>query len=48
MQSNHAALPFWQRAIAAFTGFQVEPSKVERNGQSMFHFSFVSAPALTR
>jgi predicted acetyltransferase len=41
-QSNHAALPFWERAISAFTGFKVEPSIVERNGLSFIHFSFVS------
>jgi predicted acetyltransferase len=47
MQSNHAALSFWKRAISAFTGLKVEPSIVERNGQSLFLFSFVSPPALT-
>jgi predicted acetyltransferase len=42
MQLNHAALPFWEHAITAFTGEPVEPSIVERNGHSLILFSFVS------
>lgn len=44
MLLNHAALPFWERAITAFTGQPAEPSSILRNGQSWTLFSFVSPP----
>jgi hypothetical protein len=48
MQLNHAALPFWENAIEAFTGVAAEPSSFERNGQSLILFSFVSPAAPIR
>ena len=45
MQINQAGLPFWERAITAFTGHKIEPSSFERDGQFWTHFSFLSPPA---
>ena len=44
LKLNHAALPFWERAITAFTGEAVEPSSIQRHGQPVILFSFVSPP----
>jgi predicted acetyltransferase len=42
MESNHAALAFWQRAIAEFTGAAIESTRVERAGEPWQVFSFKS------
>ncbi|MGD0298277.1 MAG: GNAT family N-acetyltransferase [Bryobacteraceae bacterium] len=42
MQSNHAALPFWERAISEFTGAPVRPVPIEKDGNSWHVFSFDS------
>ena len=44
MQSNRAALHFWERAIAAFTGAPIQPALVEKGSQSWQVFSFESRP----
>lgn len=42
MESNRAALNFWQRAIAAFTGEAVHPSRIEKDGLCWHVFAFES------
>ena len=42
MQSNHAAYPFWEHAIAAFTGEAIHSVRVENGGNCWHLFSFES------
>ncbi len=42
MQSNHAAYPFWEHAIAAFTGEAIPSVRVENAGNYWHLFSFES------
>ena len=43
MQANRRARPFWEHAIASFTGQTVRSVGVERNGKGWFLFSFSSS-----
>jgi predicted acetyltransferase len=45
MRSNHAAVNFWRRAIAAFSGREIHPVFVEKSGKSWLVFSFKSRRA---
>jgi predicted acetyltransferase len=47
MQANQAALPFWERAISAFTGTTVAPTRLEKEGKLWHLFSFDSPLAPT-
>jgi predicted acetyltransferase len=47
MQSNHAALQFWERTISEFTGAPIHPVNLEKNGESWHLFSFDSRPSVT-
>jgi predicted acetyltransferase len=40
MQSNRAALNFWQRAITTFKGEAVQPARIEKNGECWYVFAF--------
>jgi hypothetical protein len=42
MQANQAALPFWERAIAAFTGRRIKPIGIEKDGNYWQVFRFES------
>ena len=42
MESNRAALPFWQRAVAAFQGEAIQPARIEKDGESWYVFEFES------
>jgi predicted acetyltransferase len=42
MQANHAALPFWERAISEFTGTTVAATRREQGGKLWHLFSFDS------
>jgi predicted acetyltransferase len=42
MQANHAALPFWERAISRFTGKTAMPTRFEKGGKLWSLFSFDS------
>jgi predicted acetyltransferase len=42
MQSNLPALPFWERAISAFTGETIPSVRVEKGGKGWHVFSFES------
>lgn len=42
MESNIAALPFWQRAVAEFIGTPASAARVEKGGKRWQVFSFVS------
>jgi len=42
MQANPRALPFWERAVAAFTGEAIRPAPVEKSGKRWHVFSFES------
>ena len=42
MQSNRAALDFWQRAITAFKGEAIHPAHLEKDGECWHVFSFRS------
>jgi predicted acetyltransferase len=43
MQSNRAALDFWQRAIATFNNGQaIRPARIEKNDECWYVFSFES------
>ena len=42
MQANQAALPFWERAIAAFTGRRIKPIGIEKDGNYWQVFRFDS------
>jgi predicted acetyltransferase len=44
MQTNLPAQEFWQRAISAFVGRQIQPDQVEHHGLHWRLFSFESAP----
>ena len=44
MQSNLAALPFWEQAIAAFAGEVIHSVPVERGSKRWHVFSFESKP----
>jgi len=44
MQSNVPALPFWERAISAFTGETIPSVWVEKGGKGWHVFSFESKP----
>lgn len=40
MQSNRAALKFWQRAINSIAGHSVDPVSIERGGKTWAVFTF--------
>jgi predicted acetyltransferase len=42
MEANRAALPFWERAIAAFTGAPAGAMQIEKGGKRWHVFSFES------
>jgi predicted acetyltransferase len=42
MQLNGAGVNFWQRAITAFTGEEIHPMQVEKDGESWLVFEFES------
>jgi|SRR5579863_7009416 len=42
MQLNGAGVNFWQRAITAFTGEEIHPMPVEKDGESWLVFDFES------
>jgi predicted acetyltransferase len=42
MQANRSALPFWERAVSAFTGQRIQPIGVEKDGNSWWVFTFES------
>lgn len=42
MQANRAALPFWERAISAFTGRRIQPINIAKDGNSWCVFTFDS------
>ena len=42
MELNGAGLHFWQRAITAFTGEEIRPMHVEKDGESWLVFEFES------
>ncbi|HEX3470932.1 MAG TPA: GNAT family N-acetyltransferase, partial [Silvibacterium sp.] len=42
MESNHAALRFWEHAVTKFAGEAVDRVLVERGGQEWHLFSFES------
>ena len=44
MEKNQAAISFWSRAIADFTGIEVTPSVKEIEGQIRYIFSFETVP----
>jgi predicted acetyltransferase len=41
-ESNRPAQLFWEKAIAGFTGNPVKPSRMEKNGEGWFIYSFMS------
>ncbi len=41
MESNRSALIFWQRAITAFTGEAIPPTRIEKDGEPWHVFAFV-------
>jgi predicted acetyltransferase len=45
MQLNGAGVNFWQRAITAFTGQEIDPTQVEKPGESWLVFAFESKPS---
>jgi predicted acetyltransferase len=45
MESNHAALHFWERAISLFTGEAIHSVRIEKNGECWRVFSLESKPA---
>lgn len=40
MQSNRAALPFWQRAVTTFNGEPIHPTRIEKDGKCWYVFAF--------
>jgi len=42
MQLNGAGVSFWRRAITAFTGEEIRPMQVEKDGESWLVFEFES------
>lgn len=44
METNQSALPFWERAISAFTGEEARAMRVEKLGKYWRVFSFESRP----
>ncbi len=40
MESNGAAVKFWQRAITTFTGRPIEPAPIEKDGKCWYVFVF--------
>jgi len=46
MEANAPALLFWSRAIAAFAGRAIAPSKADHHGAPWSVFSFESKPAV--
>jgi predicted acetyltransferase len=47
MQSNHAALNFWQRAVTEFAGDTSTRVTIEKDGQPWHIFAFESAHAVS-
>jgi predicted acetyltransferase len=45
MQLNGAGVNFWRRAITAFIGQEIDPTQVEKPGESWLVFAFESKPS---